>query len=77
MPHLAGYEGAKPVRIGNGAYKQRQHDMWGAVLDSVYLHARSREQLPESLSHLATPGTARQEAARLVRGLPGFTEVLP
>ena len=26
-----------------------QHDVWGAVLDSVYLHARSREQLPESL----------------------------
>ncbi|HEX6935773.1 MAG TPA: glycoside hydrolase family 15 protein, partial [Actinomycetes bacterium] len=38
-----------PVRIGNGAYRQRQHDVWGAVLDSVYLHARSRDQLPESL----------------------------
>jgi GH15 family glucan-1,4-alpha-glucosidase len=49
LPHLTGYEGAEPVRIGNGAYAQRQHDVWGAVLDSVYLHARSREQLPESL----------------------------
>jgi GH15 family glucan-1,4-alpha-glucosidase len=49
LPHLTGYEGAEPVRIGNGAYVQRQHDVWGAVLDSVYLHARSREQLPESL----------------------------
>ena len=49
LPHLSGYEGAFPVRIGNGAYDQRQHDVWGAVLDSVYLHARSREQLPESL----------------------------
>ena len=37
------------MRIGNGAYRQRQHDVWGAVLDSVYLHARSRDQLPESL----------------------------
>jgi GH15 family glucan-1,4-alpha-glucosidase len=49
LPHLSGYEGAFPVRIGNGAYDQKQHDVWGAVLDSVYLHARSREQLPESL----------------------------
>jgi GH15 family glucan-1,4-alpha-glucosidase len=49
LPHLSGYEGAYPVRIGNGAYRQRQHDVWGAVLDSVYLHARSRDQLPEPL----------------------------
>jgi alpha,alpha-trehalase len=49
LPHLSGYEGAFPVRIGNAAYKQQQHDVWGAVLDSVYLHTRSREQLPESL----------------------------
>jgi len=47
LPHLAGYEGARPVRVGNGAYRQRQHDMWGAVLDSVYLHTRSRDHLDE------------------------------
>ncbi|HKG52544.1 MAG TPA: glycoside hydrolase family 15 protein [Actinomycetales bacterium] len=49
LPHLSGYEGAFPVRIGNNAYNQKQHDVWGAVLDSVYLHARSRAQLPEEL----------------------------
>ncbi len=49
LPHLSGYEGAWPVRIGNGAYNQQQHDVWGAVLDSVLLHARSRSQLQESL----------------------------
>ncbi len=49
LPHLSGYEGAFPVRIGNAAFRQNQHDVWGAVLDSVYLHARSRAQLPESL----------------------------
>ena len=49
LTHLSGYEGAFPVRIGNGAFRQKQHDVWGAVLDSVYLHARSRDQLPESL----------------------------
>jgi alpha,alpha-trehalase len=37
------------VRIGNGAYDQDQHDVWGAVLDSIYLHTRSREQLPDRL----------------------------
>ena len=47
LEHLAGYEGARPVRIGNGAYDQQQHDVWGALLDSVYLHTRSRDYLPE------------------------------
>jgi GH15 family glucan-1,4-alpha-glucosidase len=37
------------VRIGNGAYDQMQHDIWGSMLDSVYLHAKSREQIPEML----------------------------
>jgi GH15 family glucan-1,4-alpha-glucosidase len=47
LEHLSGYEGARPVRIGNDAYRQRQHDTWGALLDSVYLHVRSREHLSE------------------------------
>jgi len=47
LDHLSGYEGAQPVRIGNGAYNQDQHDVWGAVLDSVYLHTKSRDYLPE------------------------------
>jgi alpha,alpha-trehalase len=47
LDHLSGYEGARPVRIGNSAYRQRQHDSWGVLLDSVYLHVRSREHLPE------------------------------
>jgi GH15 family glucan-1,4-alpha-glucosidase len=47
LEHLEGYEGARPVRIGNGAYSQRQHDIWGTVLDAVYLHTRSRDALDE------------------------------
>ena len=47
LEHLGGYAGARPVRVGNGAYRQRQHDVWGALLDSVYLHIRSRDYLPE------------------------------
>ncbi|WP_024793287.1 glycoside hydrolase family 15 protein [Tomitella biformata] len=49
LDHLTGYEGAKPVRIGNGAYDQAQHDMWGSLLDSIYLNLRSREEIPEFL----------------------------
>jgi alpha,alpha-trehalase len=49
LEHLTGYDNARPVRIGNGAYNQDQHDVWGAVLDSIYLHTRSRDQLPDRL----------------------------
>ncbi|CAI7977393.1 MULTISPECIES: glycoside hydrolase family 15 protein [Parafrankia] len=49
LGHLSGYDGAVPVRVGNEAAKQRQHDVWGAVLDSVYLHTRSRDYLSERL----------------------------
>jgi len=46
---LSGYEGAKPVRVGNDAYHQEQHDVWGALLDSIYLHTRSRDALDERI----------------------------
>jgi GH15 family glucan-1,4-alpha-glucosidase len=49
LSHLKGYEGARPVRVGNGAYNQRQNDVYGAVLDSVYLHSKKRDHIPERL----------------------------
>jgi alpha,alpha-trehalase len=60
LEHLHGYEGAWPVRIGNAAYNQKQHDVWGAMLDSVYLHA-TRDGLDEWL----WPILARQVEAAL------------
>jgi GH15 family glucan-1,4-alpha-glucosidase len=54
LDHLSGYENARPVRIGNGAHDQDQHDVWGAVLDSVYLHTKSRDHLPERVWPLLT-----------------------
>ena len=47
IPELSGYDGSRPVRVGNAAYGYTQHDVWGAVLDAAYLHARSRDKLPE------------------------------
>ncbi|HEX4805930.1 MAG TPA: glycoside hydrolase family 15 protein [Conexibacter sp.] len=49
LDHLTGYDGAKPVRIGNGAFDQRQNDVYGAVLDSVYLHTKHGGRLPQRL----------------------------
>ncbi|MDQ6841017.1 MAG: glycoside hydrolase family 15 protein [Actinomycetota bacterium] len=49
LGHLSGYENARPVRIGNDAYKQDQHDVWGTLLDSIYLHTRSRDAIDERL----------------------------
>jgi GH15 family glucan-1,4-alpha-glucosidase len=46
---LSGYAGARPVRIGNGAFDQRQNDVFGAVLDSVLLHTRRSRRLPRRL----------------------------
>jgi alpha,alpha-trehalase len=49
LDHLAGYEGAKPVRIGNAAFSQRQNDVYGALLDSVYIHAKVQDHLPHEI----------------------------
>ena len=38
LEHLAGYRGSKPVRIGNGAANQLQIDIYGELIDSVYLY---------------------------------------
>jgi alpha,alpha-trehalase len=49
LDHLSGYAGARPVRIGNGAFDQRQNDVFGSVLDSILLHSRRSQRLPRRL----------------------------
>jgi alpha,alpha-trehalase len=61
LDHLTGYEGARPVRVGNDAWHHRQHDVWGVLLDSVRLHTRSGDRLDDRL----WPLLARQVEAAL------------
>lgn len=38
LSYLSGYENSRPVRIGNAAYKQKQNDIYGILLDVIYQH---------------------------------------
>jgi alpha,alpha-trehalase len=59
LDHLSGYRGARPVRTGNGAWDQHQHDVWGMILDA----------LDVQFHH-----TASQIGAPVWEGLAGFVE---
>ena len=49
LDHLSGYRDSRPVRIGNGAFDQHQHDVWGMLLDAVATHLRQGGQFPTTV----------------------------
>ena len=49
LPHMEGYKGSSPVRIGNGAYDQFQLDIYGELMDSVYLYNKYGEPIHHDL----------------------------
>jgi GH15 family glucan-1,4-alpha-glucosidase len=48
LPHLSGYSGSRPVRIGNAAAKQFQLDIYGELMDSVYLYDDWHQPIPST-----------------------------
>ena len=78
IPHLAGYENSKPVRIGNAASGQLQIDIYGELLDALF-QARKRGLTAddddwtvqiELLKHLETVWCEKDEGIWEVRGAP-------
>jgi len=53
LDHLSGYEGSKPVRIGNDAYKQQQNDLYGELIETIFtyfvVNRRSSFQVNEEI----------------------------
>ncbi|HZQ47819.1 MAG TPA: glycoside hydrolase family 15 protein, partial [Verrucomicrobiae bacterium] len=54
LKHFRGYRNSRPVRIGNGAYDQLQLDIYGELMDSVYIHSHFGDLISYDLwGHLA------------------------
>ena len=54
LPWLAGYEGSKPVRIGNAAYSQLQLDVYGEIIDMLYLCRQAGIQRDKDMPSVGT-----------------------
>ena len=54
LGHFTGYQNSHPVRVGNAAYTQVQHDIHGVVMDVIYQDLALRHRTPESLDRIWT-----------------------
>jgi len=54
LDHLSGYHESGPVRIGNAAYTQEQHDIFGILLDVIWQDLCERDRLPEGMDRIWT-----------------------
>lgn len=71
LDHLGGYRGSRPVRVGNGAFEQHQHDVWGMLLDAVEEHLHGGGQIaPDVWAGLAgLVDTALERSAEPDQGI--------
>jgi GH15 family glucan-1,4-alpha-glucosidase len=78
LPHLAGWRKSRPVRVGNGAWDQRQLDVYGELLDAAHrlpeqldqLGSRTRRFLASLADIAATRWNERDQGIWEVRGEP-------
>ena len=74
LPHLAGYRGSRPVRVGNAAWRQRQLDVYGELLDAATHFRHEIAELDDESRHFLADA-ADMAAARWTEDDEGIWEV--
>ena len=68
LDHLSGYQNSAPVRIGNAAADQLQLDIYGGLLDSLYISEQLAQPAAASLRRLARGDSHRRLGVRALAG---------